>query len=187
MKIVRDKQYYIDKYNELYDECLIETGAEDSNDVTSGADQLFGEYANAEAIAGYYLTFYESDALNQWMINTKDINLTEQDKDVTSILEDLEKFKDVEHNVTTETIYLTDITGTIGQWLDMGFDDEVSQEVVALLGKVYMAASLELNKVPRVFTKNDETLSVDVRISNATSQCEMLNKNNKVLQKDIER
>ena len=36
-----------------------------------------------------------------------------------------------------ETIYLTDITGTIGEWLDVEFDDEVPNEVVKLLKKAY--------------------------------------------------
>ena len=36
-----------------------------------------------------------------------------------------------------ETIYLTDITGTIGEWLDAEFDDEIPNEVVKLLKKTY--------------------------------------------------
>ena len=35
------------------------------------------------------------------------------------------------------TIYLTDITGTIGEWLDTYFDSEVLNEVVELLKKAY--------------------------------------------------
>jgi hypothetical protein len=36
-----------------------------------------------------------------------------------------------------ETTYLTDITGTIGEWLDLNFDNEVPSEVVELLKKAY--------------------------------------------------
>lgn len=36
-----------------------------------------------------------------------------------------------------ETIYLTDITGTIGEWLDADFDVEVPIEVVKLLKSAY--------------------------------------------------
>ncbi len=36
-----------------------------------------------------------------------------------------------------EIIYLTDITGTIGEWLNVDFDNEVPNEVVELLKKAY--------------------------------------------------
>ena len=36
-----------------------------------------------------------------------------------------------------DIVYLTDISGTIGQWLDMEFDDEVPYEIIELLEKVY--------------------------------------------------
>lgn len=39
-----------------------------------------------------------------------------------------------------ETIYLTDITGTIGEWLDGEFDDEMPDEVVDLLEQAYALA-----------------------------------------------
>ena len=42
-----------------------------------------------------------------------------------------------------EAIYLTDITGTIGEWLDIGFDDETPDEVIRLLTKAYVLASKE--------------------------------------------
>lgn len=45
-----------------------------------------------------------------------------------------------------ETIYLTDITGTIGEWLDTEFDNEVPYEVVELLKKAYKIAAKELEK-----------------------------------------
>ena len=37
-------------------------------------------------------------------------------------------------------VYLTDITGVIGEWLDMDFDDEVPYEVIELLQKAYNKA-----------------------------------------------
>ena len=43
-----------------------------------------------------------------------------------------------------EFVYLTDITGTIGRWLDMEFDNEVTAEVVALLEVAYNLAVNEL-------------------------------------------
>ena len=45
-----------------------------------------------------------------------------------------------------EIVCLTDITGTIGAWLDAYFDDEVPNEVVGLLKKAYEAATKELDK-----------------------------------------
>lgn len=36
-----------------------------------------------------------------------------------------------------EVIYLDDITGTIGEWLDAEFDDEIPNEVIGLLKKAY--------------------------------------------------
>ena len=38
------------------------------------------------------------------------------------------------------TIYLTDITGTIGEWLDTEFDNEVPSEVIKLLEQAYNIA-----------------------------------------------
>lgn len=43
-----------------------------------------------------------------------------------------------------DTIYLTDITGTLGAWFDADIDDEVPSEVVALLNKAYKLAIKEL-------------------------------------------
>jgi hypothetical protein len=45
-----------------------------------------------------------------------------------------------------ETIYLTDITGTIGEWLDGYFDNEVPNEIVDLLIKAYNLSAKELEK-----------------------------------------
>lgn len=41
-------------------------------------------------------------------------------------------------------IYLTDITGTLGEWLDMDFDDEIPHEIIELLEKVYNLATMQL-------------------------------------------
>lgn len=50
----------------------------------------------------------------------------------------------IREDFNMETIYLTDITGTIGEWLDTGFDNEVPNEVIELLTKVYEFAVKEL-------------------------------------------
>ena len=43
-----------------------------------------------------------------------------------------------------DTICLTDITGTIGAWLDAGVDADVPYEVVELLEEAYKIAVKEL-------------------------------------------
>lgn len=45
-----------------------------------------------------------------------------------------------------DIIYLDDITGTIGQWLDEGFDEEVPVEVIRLLKEAYRLSAEELKK-----------------------------------------
>jgi hypothetical protein len=45
-----------------------------------------------------------------------------------------------------DIIYIDDITGTIGQWLDEGFDEEVPVEVIRLLQEVYRLSAKELEK-----------------------------------------
>lgn len=39
-----------------------------------------------------------------------------------------------------EIVYLTDITGTLGQWLDAEFSDEIPQEVIHALSTAYQLA-----------------------------------------------
>lgn len=36
-----------------------------------------------------------------------------------------------------DTTYLTDITGTIGEWLSTEFDNEVPREAIRLLNEAY--------------------------------------------------
>lgn len=45
-----------------------------------------------------------------------------------------------------DTVYLDDITGVIGQWLDEGFDEEVPEEVVRLLKEAYEISAKEFSK-----------------------------------------
>ena len=45
-----------------------------------------------------------------------------------------------------ENTYLTDITGTLGEWLDTGFDNEVPYEIISLLIQAYEKAVEKLGK-----------------------------------------
>ena len=88
---IRDRQYYIDKHKELYDECLIKAGEENSNDVTAGADTLYDECATEEHIVGHYLYWYGDSALSIWESNLsyakeRTGSETDTDKKVTHIL-----------------------------------------------------------------------------------------------------
>ena len=91
MKQIMGRKYYIDKYKEFYDNCLIEAGAENPEDVTAGADILFEETAGAEEIAGYYFEIHKDKALEAWKQNlayaqSKGLE-KETDKAVTEILQ----------------------------------------------------------------------------------------------------
>lgn len=92
---MKDRQYYINKHKELYDQCLVEAGSENADDVTAGADTIYNEYATAEHIVGYYLSWYEEAALKTWEENLAyskkrwEIEETEIDKEVTQILKGL--------------------------------------------------------------------------------------------------
>ena len=80
---MKDKQYYVDKYNEFFDYVVY--------------DGEFEEVATAEEIVGYYIVTYEERALEQWNENLhyakkrwKDQD-RETDKEVTKILTELFK------------------------------------------------------------------------------------------------
>lgn len=93
---IKDKQYYIDKHKELYDECLVKAREENSNDVTAGTDTLYDECATAKHIVGYYLYWYGDSALSTWESNLlyakeRTGNETDTDKEVTCILKKIFK------------------------------------------------------------------------------------------------
>jgi hypothetical protein len=83
-----DRRYYINKYEDRMDEIYRElVGTVD--DIDYACTMLFDETANAEEVVGYYLINYEWNPLKNWLENTKNLDLTEQDKEVTRILTEL--------------------------------------------------------------------------------------------------
>ena len=68
------------------------------------------------------------------------------DTDLEELVNDLfewyENYKN--ENKTMDTVYLDDITGTLGMWLDAEFDDAVSSEIIELLIQAYDLAVNEL-------------------------------------------
>lgn len=45
-----------------------------------------------------------------------------------------------------EVVYLDDVTGTIGEWIEEGFDEEIPAEIIELLKKAYDLAVKEMLK-----------------------------------------
>lgn len=90
------KGHYLRAYEVFFDEC-IERAMEGVRSgeyplemcVTGIANELFEEYAQAEHVAGYYLSIYRDNALRVWRANVESKELTDQDKEVERILCDL--------------------------------------------------------------------------------------------------
>lgn len=47
-------------------------------------------------------------------------------------------------NEPSEIVFLSDVTATLGQWLDADFDDEISDDIIAHLSNAYTLASIEI-------------------------------------------
>lgn len=85
---MKNKTYYIQKYNDLVSEATRD--AENNGyDVTETICEYEAD-ANADEVVGYYLTFYKADALSKWKENISfKTQKTEQDEVVTEILKQL--------------------------------------------------------------------------------------------------
>ena len=57
--------------------------------VNNKANEIFGTTANPDEVVGYYLSFYPDKYLEIWNENIKNHNLTEEDKTVTVLLQNL--------------------------------------------------------------------------------------------------
>lgn len=57
--------------------------------VNDKANEIFGTTANPDEVVGYYLSFYPDKYLEIWNENIKNHNLTEEDKTVTVLLQNL--------------------------------------------------------------------------------------------------
>ena len=82
---------YFKKHNELY----LEADRAGVSDASACADESFADEANADEIAGYYITIYGDDALKTWLKNQslsaddRDERFKENDTEVTRILSNL--------------------------------------------------------------------------------------------------
>lgn len=92
---MKTKEYYKAKYNKKWKECYLDAVENCSKDPGYDATISFDQDANAEEVVGYYLVLYK-DPFKTWLSNIEGINLSEQDKKVTKILEGLEKLSDAD-------------------------------------------------------------------------------------------
>lgn len=90
----KNKQYYLDRYNDLYDECYKEAMKIYPDGVSDTANEILEVRCreSEDYIVGYYLDVYGNDALKQWLNNVKFVTTrlnqkqTEFDEGVTMIL-----------------------------------------------------------------------------------------------------
>lgn len=86
---IGNARYYISKYEDRWLECYNHAVDNDSDDPSYDATIEFDETANAEEVVGYYLVHHEQNPLGDWNDNTDGIEMDEQDKEVTRILNEL--------------------------------------------------------------------------------------------------
>lgn len=84
-----DRGYYIQKYEDRMDEIYRELKEQNVDGIDYACTMEFAQTANAEEIVGYYLINYEMNPLKCWLENIENIDLIEQDKEVTRILTEL--------------------------------------------------------------------------------------------------
>ena len=88
---MKNKSYYESVYENRMKEIRKEMIKEEVEDIDYACTIEFDEIANAEEIVGYYLVNEGTNALEQWLENIDGIDLTEQDKKVTKILNELDR------------------------------------------------------------------------------------------------
>ena len=87
---MKNKGYYIQKYENRMMEIYEEFADEDIKDKDEFCTRWFDETANAEEVVGYYFIHYEWNPLGEWLENLKYVDeATEQDEEVTRILTEL--------------------------------------------------------------------------------------------------
>ena len=86
---MKNKEYYIQKYEDRMDEIYRGLKEEGVEDIDYACTMEFDQTANAEEVVGYYFVNCEWNPLKAWLENTEHIEMTEQDKKVTEIFESL--------------------------------------------------------------------------------------------------
>lgn len=88
---MKNRSYYESIYENRMDEIYREMSEEYLEDIDYACTMEFDETANAEEVVGYYLVNEGTNAFKQWMENIEGIDMTEQDKEVTRLLEELDR------------------------------------------------------------------------------------------------
>ena len=89
---MKNREYYKETYNKKWNNCLeaakkdIQENGGTDDILADVATEIFENSANAEEIAGFYITFHGGSALKDWTDNTTGISFSEQDKEVDRIL-----------------------------------------------------------------------------------------------------
>lgn len=91
---MKNKQYYINLRQELYNECYKEASENISCNIEMETDILYQSRITAEAIVGHYLYWYGDFAREMWEENLSGMKEmggieTDMDKEVTRIFETL--------------------------------------------------------------------------------------------------
>lgn len=82
---------YISIYEYKMDEIYRQLKEEGVEDIDYCCTMEFDETANTEEVVGYYLANEGTNALKRWLENIDGVKLTEQDKEVTEILKELDR------------------------------------------------------------------------------------------------
>ena len=89
--VMHDKSYYLEKFKDKIAKCEEEernnAHQEGVEYDSSFAHERFDEDCNAEEIVGYYINYYEDDALKTWRENIEGRVITDEIREVTRILE----------------------------------------------------------------------------------------------------
>jgi hypothetical protein len=88
---MKNREYYVLKYEDRMDEIYRELRETNVEDIDYACTMEFDETANAEEVVGYYLINYEWNPLKGWLENTEGKEMTEQDKEVTKMLTELDE------------------------------------------------------------------------------------------------
>ena len=88
---MKSREYYQQKYENTMDAIYRALQEAEVQNIDYVCTMVFDETANAEEIVGYYLSDGITTALERWQENTEHIEMTEQDREVTRILTELDK------------------------------------------------------------------------------------------------
>lgn len=81
---------YLSLYKNKWNKCYTEALENGSNDPDYDASIIFDEGCSPEEVVGYYLYYYEEEALRQWRGNIEGLELNKNDRKIDEILASLQ-------------------------------------------------------------------------------------------------